>query len=91
MKINGQWTYTDFVGGPDTLILGSSRHGVPKDTFIHWCTTLNRGYSGALPDVSEVSTELRLFDFNGKELEVHKEADGFSYVDSSGEGWKVTF
>ncbi|MDE7361285.1 MAG: hypothetical protein K2N38_05070 [Oscillospiraceae bacterium] len=92
VKIDGQWTYTDFVGGPDTLILGSSRHGLPKNTVIDWCTTFNGyGYGGAKPDISEISSDLRLFDFDGKELEVHEEADGYSYVDSSGQGGKVIF
>ncbi|MDE6732465.1 MAG: hypothetical protein K2J77_06275 [Oscillospiraceae bacterium] len=89
VKINGKWTYTDFTGGPDTLILGSSRHGLPKYTVINWGTSY--GYAGAKPDISEISSDLRLFDFNGKELEVHKEADGFSYVDSSGKTWKTKF
>lgn len=89
VKIDGQWTHTDFTGGPDTLILGSSRHGLPNHTVITWCT--NGGYSGAKPDISEISSDLRLYDFNGKELEVHEEADGFSYVDSSGKTWKTVF
>lgn len=92
VKIDGQWTYTDFVGGPDTLILGSSRHGLPKHTVISWCTTFNGyGYGGAKPDISEISSDLRLFDFDGNELEVHEEADGFSYVDSNGNSRKTVF
>lgn len=91
VKIDGEWTYTDFVGGPDTLILGSSRHGVPNDTSIEWCHLKSYGYGGAAPDKSEINTDLRLYDFGGKELEVHEEANGFSYVNSSGEGWSVKF
>lgn len=41
--------------------------------------------------ISEISSDLRLYDFNGKELEVHKEADGFSYVDSNGNSRKTVF
>ncbi|MBD5130036.1 MAG: hypothetical protein HDT43_08940 [Ruminococcaceae bacterium] len=92
VKIDGQWTYTDFVGGPEHLLLGSSYHGLPDHTFIYSCHTLNGyGYGGTVPDMSEINTDLRLFDFDGNELEVHKEADGFSYVDSNGKGHKVIF
>lgn len=92
VKIDGQWTYTDFTGGPDTLILGSSRHGLPKHTIIYSHLSLNGyGYSGAKPDISEISSDLRLYDFNGKELQVHKEADGFSYVESNGNSRKTVF
>lgn len=96
IKVNGQWTYTDFVGGEDDgedVILGSSYHGVPDDVEVknysidteYECEYIHNF------DFSVISTELRLFDLNGKELEVHKEANGYSYVDSNGDGWIMDF
>lgn len=92
VKIDGQWTYTDYTGGSEYLILGSSFHGLPKYTVIRSHLSLNGyGYSGAKPDISEISSDLRLFDFDGNELEVHEEADGYSYVDSNGNSRKTIF
>lgn len=92
VKIDGQWTYTDYTGGSEYLILGSSFHGLPKYTVIRSHLSLNGyGYGGAKPDISEISSDLRLFDFDGNELEVHEEADGFSYVDSNGNSRKTVF
>lgn len=96
VKIDGQWTYTDFTGnengGTKTVILGSSCHGL--SSFISY-QTFDASNGQRLRDfdfdASVISTKLRLFDLNGNELEVHEEADGFSYVDSNGKTWKKKF
>lgn len=106
IKIDGQWTYTDFTGGiesnPTEIILGSSCHGIPDDIEVKEYYFHEKGHDGYYQtesghktvkgfDFSNVSTKLRLIDFDGNELEVHEKPDGFSYVDSNGQGWKCTF
>lgn len=95
VKIDGQWTYTDFTGGldsnPTEIILGSSCHGVPADIKVKEYNVDEYMMRGISFDLSTVSTKLRLIDFNENDLEVHEESDGFSYVDSNGQGWKCTF
>lgn len=96
VKIDGQWTYTDFTGGKDgnseSVILGSSCHGIPG--FIAF-QTYDESRGQRLRDMdfdaSVISTKLCLFDLDGNELEVHEEADGFSYVDSNGDSRRCIF
>lgn len=96
VKIDGQWTYTDFTGGIDhnseKVILGSSCHGVPDYIQVKkYYTDLHEYKFVTEFDFSAVSTKLRLFDLNGNELEVHEEAGGFWYVDSNGKEWECIF
>ena len=96
VKINGQWTYTDFTEGDDfdvdVVVLGTSYHGVPHGIYYEIFDEANgqRNIEGNVDDLS-VSTELHVYDLNGNELKSQMEDDGFSYVDSNGQGRKYNF
>lgn len=89
VKINGKWTYTDFVtraaGQPKSniLVLGTSFHGPGNGSRFD-----NEGNS---LDRSEVSTELHVYALDGTELKANLTDDGFTYVDKNGQGWKCVF
>lgn len=89
VKINGKWTYTDFVTGKagqpksEILILGTSFHGPGYGSRFD-----NEGNS---LDRSEVSTELHVYALDGTELKSYWTDDGFAYVDKNGQSRGYVF
>lgn len=76
VNIDGQWTYTDFVGGlnfnSEHLIIGSNAIGTANDVIIKsYNAGMSSGrYEEADFDQSLIVTNFRLFDFDAGEISV---------------------